>query len=269
MGSEAGRAISGSPVDVIALGRRAGYYMTGGTNSTLIGYQAGRDSRLGSNNIIIGTNISLSGVAANRINIGGVIFGSNTYGTTSGSPATGATATGMIGIGVDTPTARLTLPAATTTQASLRLITGSTAPTSPNDGDIWIQNGDLKVRLSGVSKTVQVDASTASTSSNVSFNTNSGSTYTLQLSDSNNTVIEMTSSTINTVTVPPSATTNFSTGVQISVVQNGTGQTSIVAGAGVTILSAGGALNLRAQYSFATLIKKSGNTWYLSGDISV
>jgi hypothetical protein len=107
------------------------------------------------------------------------------------------------------------------------------------------------------------------TSSNYSFTTSTPSSYTLSLVDGNNTtIVEMTSSTVNTIIVPANSAVTFNIGTQISVVQAGTGQTSIVADSGVTILSAGGALKLRDQYSFATLIKKETNTWYLSGDIT-
>jgi hypothetical protein len=43
-------------------------------------------SSIGSNNIIIGTNISLS-AGTNSINLGGVLFANNTYSTTSGNPS--------------------------------------------------------------------------------------------------------------------------------------------------------------------------------------
>ena len=66
-------------------------------------------------------------------------------------------------------------------------------------------------------------------------------------------VIEMNVSAANTVTVPA----GLGGSEPVTVVQAGTGQTSIVAGAGVSILSADGALKLRAQYSSATLIPKT------------
>ena len=88
-------------------GQSAGYGATGASYSNLIGYQAGYGATIGSNNIIIGTNISLPAATSNAINLGGVLFGTNTYSTTFGSPATGATATGSIGIGIVTPTSTL------------------------------------------------------------------------------------------------------------------------------------------------------------------
>jgi hypothetical protein len=66
----------------------------------LIGYNVGNAnvlSSIGSNNIIIGTNISLSAGTTNSINLGGVLFARNTYSTTSGNPSTAQT-NGRIGV---------------------------------------------------------------------------------------------------------------------------------------------------------------------------
>lgn len=89
------------------IGRDAGYDATGSSYSNLIGYKVGKtftSNNIGSNNIIIGTNISLPDATTNSINIGGVLFGINTYNTTTGDPSIAATASGKIGVGVVTPT---------------------------------------------------------------------------------------------------------------------------------------------------------------------
>ena len=78
----------------------------------------------------------------------------------------------------------------------------------------------------------------------------------------------MTSGTGNTITIPPASAVTFNIGAIINIVQAGTGQTTIAPGTGVTILSAGGATKLAAQYSYATIIKRNTNTWYLAGDIT-
>jgi hypothetical protein len=57
-----------------------------------------------------------------------------------------------LGISTNTPTARLDIPESQTTNASLRIRSG-TAPTSPNDGDIWFDGTDIKMRIGGVTKT--------------------------------------------------------------------------------------------------------------------
>jgi hypothetical protein len=58
-----------------------------------------------------------------------------------------------VGIGAILPTALLDLAAGTTARASLRIRNG-VAPSSPNDGDIWNDGVDLKVRLGGTTYTL-------------------------------------------------------------------------------------------------------------------
>lgn len=57
--------------------------------------------------------------------------------------------------GSTSPTAVVDVGASTTARSSLRLRSG-TAPTTPNDGDIWFDGTDLKIRISGATKTVTV-----------------------------------------------------------------------------------------------------------------
>ena len=59
---------------------------------------------------------------------------------------------GNVGIGTASPTAALHLPTSTTARASLN-ITSGTAPTSPNNGDIWFDGTDIKMQIGGVTKT--------------------------------------------------------------------------------------------------------------------
>ena len=53
------------------------------------------------------------------------------------------------------PTAAAHLAASNTARASLRIDPG-VAPTATNDGDIWFDGTDFKVRVAGVTKTIQV-----------------------------------------------------------------------------------------------------------------
>jgi hypothetical protein len=91
--------------------------------------------------------------------------------------------------------------------------------------------------------------------------------YTLALSDSTN-LVEMDSTTANTVTIPTDATVAFPVGSAIDIFQRGTGQTTLVAGSGVTLLYTPG-LKLRDRYSAATCIKRAANTWIVTGDLTV
>jgi hypothetical protein len=92
------------------------------------------------------------------------------------------------------------------------------------------------------------------------------SSYEIGIEDAGK-LIKMNSSSANYVNVPLDSTTDFPNGYSISIVQSGTGQTSISPEIGVTINSAVG-LNLRAQWSHANLIKIEENSWITYGDLS-
>lgn len=78
--------------------------------SNFFGYRVGSTfsgNNLGSNNIIIGTNISLPNATSDSINLGGVLFGTGTHNSTANSPSIVPTANGRIGIGVVNPSTTL------------------------------------------------------------------------------------------------------------------------------------------------------------------
>jgi hypothetical protein len=91
--------------------------------------------------------------------------------------------------------------------------------------------------------------------------------YQLVLTDAGK-IIEMNVGTGNTLTIPPNSTAAFATGVRIDIVQIGAGQTTIAAGAGVTIRSGGSKLKITGQYSAASLYKRGTDEWVLAGDIT-
>jgi len=100
----------------------------------------------------------------------------------------------------------------------------------------------------------------------ITTNAQSGTTYTLALSDGQKNV-ELNNSAAITVTIPLNATVAFPIGTQIQLLQTGAGQVTVAATAGVTINSNPG-LKLRGQWSAATLIKRASDTWVLVGDIT-
>ena len=65
---------------------------------------------------------------------------------------TGGIDNNYIGFGHLGPTANVDIASSSTARASLRIRSG-TAPTSPNDGDIWFDGTDIKMRIGGVTKT--------------------------------------------------------------------------------------------------------------------
>jgi hypothetical protein len=90
--------------------------------------------------------------------------------------------------------------------------------------------------------------------------------YTLVLSDASK-LVEINSASANNLTVPLNSTVAFPVGTQVSLLQVGAGQMTVVATGGVTINATPG-LKLRAQWSSATLIKRATDTWVLVGDTS-
>ena len=93
------------------------------------------------------------------------------------------------------------------------------------------------------------------------------SSYTLVLTDQTKDV-EMNVGSANNLTVPPNSSVAFPVGTQIIITQLGAGQTTIVAGSGVTIRSSGGKLKIADQYSGATLIKRATDEWVMFGNIT-
>jgi hypothetical protein len=123
--------------------------------------------------------------------------------------------------------------------------------------------------LDGSAKIPAVDASqvTGLTPANLTEATSAPTTnYTLVIGDQG-TLVRMTVATANTCTVPPNSSVAFPLNKSLDVCQYGAGQTTITAGAGVTLQSTPG-LKLRAQYSCCSLYKVATDTWLVFGDLS-
>jgi hypothetical protein len=139
---------------------------------------------------------------------------------------------GNVGIGTITPTEKL--------HVAGNIIANNLSGTNTGDQD-----------LSGyATKNITLDRKTAS--------------YTLVAGD-NGKMIEMNVASANTLTIDSSI---FSAGNQILISQYGAGQTTITAGAGVTLRSSGGKLKTSAQYSLVTIIAISSTEFYIAGDLT-
>ena len=99
------------------------------------------------------------------------------------------------------------------------------------------------------------------------INEQTGTAYTLVGSDAGK-LIKMTNAAANTLTVPPNSSVAFDIGVTINVVNYGAGQTTLTAGAGVTIYSYNSALGITGQYGQAVLTKCDTDTWIAAGLLS-
>jgi hypothetical protein len=101
----------------------------------------------------------------------------------------------------------------------------------------------------------------------LSFNAQTGTTYTLVAADLGKLVTLSNASAI-TLTVPPSV---FATGNIINIQQIGAGQVTFAQGAGVTITSTGAtstAPKITSRYGAATVICTGSNTFTVIGGIS-
>jgi hypothetical protein len=180
----------------------------------------------------------------------------NTSGTNTGDNATNSQYSGLAASKQDT----------LVSGTNIKTLEGQSLLGSGNidlvKGDVGLGNVD---NTSDANKPVSTATQTAlDTKTNKIITTNrQTASYTLVLADADK-LVEMNVATANNLTVPASV---FSAGTQILLSQYGAGQTTIVAGAGVTIRSNGAKLKLNVQYSGATLIFLSASECYLFGDI--
>ena len=101
----------------------------------------------------------------------------------------------------------------------------------------------------------------------LTFNAQTGTSYTLVATDVG-ALVTLSNASAITLTVPPSV---FTTGQVIDIQQIGAGQVTLAQGSGVTITSTGGttsAPKLRAQYSGASILCTGSNTFTVFGDIA-
>ena len=105
---------------------------------------------------------------------------------------------------------------------------------------------------------------------NLTLNAQTGTTYTLVLTD-NGRLVTLSNAAAITLTVPLNSSVAYATGAIINVQQIGAGQVTIQGAAGVTITSTGATATTpktRAQYSAASIIKTNTDSWTVIGDIA-
>ena len=101
---------------------------------------------------------------------------------------------------------------------------------------------------------------------NTGFNQQTGTSYTIGLSD-NGKILEVSNSSAINVLIPTNSTA-FPIGAQITVLQTGTGQITFAAvTSGTTTLNGTPGLKLRAQWSSAGLVKRDTEQWVVLGDL--
>jgi hypothetical protein len=157
--------------------------------------------------------------------------------------------------------------------------------TTPNDTDL-VKDGAAAIRTLGSSidtsfvdlkggTTGQVLAKatgtdldfTWTTPNRLTFNAQTGTTYTLVVGDARDKLVTTSNASPVTVTIPADI---FSAGDQINIQSIGVGLTTI-SGGSVTITSTGAAAAapiLRARYSAATVICTASNVFTVLGDLA-
>ena len=112
------------------------------------------------------------------------------------------------------------------------------------------------------------EAALAQVNAVMPLNTQTGTTYTLVLTDLGKT-IRMTNGSANTVTIPLNASVAFDTGTTIVLRQSGAGTTTLEGDTGVTLNGvSGGSGDMIAQYMDVMLQKVGTDTWEVAGAIT-
>ena len=174
-------------------------------------------------------------------------------------------------------TAKGALITATAASTASTLSVGSngqvlTADSTEARGIKWATPSSLPSQTGNAGRYLSTDGTTTSWAAavatlNVTFNAQTGTTYSLVAGDVNKLVTLSNASAI-TLTVPNGV---FTTGQQINIQQIGVGQVTVVSD-GTTVLTSTGATatapKLRAQYSAATIVCTSSNNFTVIGDLS-
>lgn len=169
---------------------------------------------------------------------------------------TGSTNNVVINVVTGTPASSPTVPATPANSIALAKVAVGANVTSIVNANIT----DLRVAVT----------SNILSAVNLGVNAQTGTTYTTVLSD-NGSVVTLANASAVAVTIPPYSSVAYPIGAQITLTQYGAGQVTISGGSGVTINSTGAtatAPKLRVQYSTATAIQTSTNTWLVVGDIA-
>jgi Protein of unknown function (DUF2793) len=155
------------------------------------------------------------------------------------------------------------------TGASTLAVNGGSATAIKKNGSAALASGDIaagqiiSVVYDGTN--FQIQGGTSSGASGPTVNPQTAS-YTAVLGDGNN-LVTMNVASANNFTVPPHSSVAFAVGTTLTIIQIGAGQTTLVAGAGVTVNNPS-SLTARARYSTVSLTQIATDTWIAAGDLT-
>ncbi len=135
-------------------------------------------------------------------------------------------------------------------------------------GNITLSTGGATVDgvdLTALATTVSANTTAISGKADAAFtiNTQTGTTYTLVLSDAGK-LIDMSNAGAIALTIPANAAVAFPVGTIITVLQAGAGQVTV--GINSDTLNGRNGLKTAGQWAVITLIKRTSTAWVLSGD---
>jgi len=209
------------------------------------------------------------------------ITGTNS-GTNTGDNATNSQYSGLVTnathTGEVTGSGALTIASNAVTNAKMATMVtktykGNTAAGTAAPTDVSVATLKTDLGLNNVDNTSNAtERAAAATLTNKTFtdakmvgalNAQTGTTYTLALTDASKTVT-MSNVAANTLTVPPNSSVAFPVGTRLLVTQIAAGSTTIAAGVGVTINAPASApLAIGEIYGSRGLEKRATDTWQL------
>ena len=131
-------------------------------------------------------------------------------------------------------------------------------------------SGDVSLSNPADNQVLTYDTTTAkwqnATSGSYLINTQTGTSYTLTLADTNK-FITFSNAGSTSLTVPTNAAVAYPVGTSIKFAQIGVGQVTVVAASGVSVAADPG-LKIAARYGGGELIKLATNSWLLVGRLS-
>jgi len=145
---------------------------------------------------------------------------------------------------------------------------GSGAPSTGSVGDTYVNTtvSDVAGQSQYYVKTTSGSWENLAEFTYPSIRAVTGSSDTLQITDINN-FVEYSTANV-TVSIPTSSNSNFAVGSTIHLVRAGTSTVTVASGGSNVTVNSSLGRNLRAQWSTASLVKRSDGSWLLFGDLT-